>query len=339
MSEDKQKSEVKQAQIVTYLEQQQATKFRENFLLLHVYEQAQILTELTIRQRARLYRYLTPEELGGATFNAVEEEPEAVIKYFDEMTPNYAAAVLGQMYTDNAVDILAFAEKKKLVQYLRLMPTEKSAEIKEMLHYEDKTAGAIMATEFVQIVSNQTVRSGMHVLKKEAKEAEMVYYAYVVDDEEKLIGVVTLRQLLISDDDALIKDVMNDQVKAVKVDEDQEDVAKTIRDYNFLAIPVTDYDDKLIGIITVDDIIDVIDEESAEDYSGLAGGVDIEDSPEDPIKAASKRLPWLITLLFWGCRLLLLFRIMNNSSARQVFWQFSFHQLQEPRGGMPELKV
>lgn len=298
MSEDKQKNEVKQAQIVTYLEQQQATKFRENFLLLHVYEQAQILTELTIRQRARLYRYLTPEELG-ATFNAVEEEPEAVIKYFDEMTPNYAAAVLGQMYTDNAVDILAFAEKKKLVQYLRLMPTEKSAEIKEMLHYEDKTAGAIMATEFVQIVSNQTVRSGMHVLKKEAKEAEMVYYAYVVDDEEKLIGVVTLRQLLISDDDALIKDVMNDQVKAVKVDEDQEDVAKTIRDYNFLAIPVTDYDDKLIGIITVDDIIDVIDEESAEDYSGLAG-VDIEDSPEDPIKAASKRLPWLITLLFLG---------------------------------------
>ncbi|KRL04791.1 magnesium transporter [Liquorilactobacillus oeni] len=298
MGENKQNDLLNQEKIISLLEQQQATKFRNVFLVLHVYEQAQIFIELTKKQRARVYRYLTPEELG-ATFNAIEEEPERVISYFDEMTPNYAAAVITQMYTDNAVDILAFAEKKNLANYLRLMPREKSDEIKEMLHYEDKTAGSIMATELVKIVGNQTARSGLHVLKKEAKEAETIYYAYVIDDDEKLIGVVTLRQLLISDDDALIRDIMNDQVKSVKVDEDQEDVAKTIRDYNFLAIPVTDYDNKLIGIITVDDIIDVIDEESAEDYSGLAG-VDIEDSPDDPFKAAKKRLPWLVTLLFLG---------------------------------------
>ncbi|AUJ29312.1 MAG: magnesium transporter [Liquorilactobacillus hordei] len=285
-------------QIVELLNQQQATKFREQFLMLHVYEQALIFVDLDEKQRARAYRYLTPAELAD-TFNAIEEEPEDVAEYFKEMSTKYAAGVISEMYTDNAVDILAYVDSVSLNKYLRLLPREDAAEIKEMLHYEDKTAGAIMATEFVKIIVNQTARSALHVLKKAAVDAETIYYSYVVDADDKLIGVVTLRDLLISDDDLLIEEIMNDQVMSVKVDDDQEDVAKTIRDYNFLAIPVTDYDEKMIGIITVDDIIDVIDEESAEDYSGLAG-VDTEESSNNPFKSASKRLPWLVTLLFLG---------------------------------------
>ncbi|WP_057742466.1 magnesium transporter [Liquorilactobacillus capillatus] len=298
MPENKNTNHKKKQTIFSLLDEQKATKFRDLFLSLHIYEQAQIFTSLNEKQRVRVYRYLTPIELGD-TFDAIEEDPEDIVAYFKEMTPDYAAKVITQMYTDNAVDVLAFADKKDLPKYLRLMSREKADEIKELLHYEDKTAGAIMATEYVKIVGNQTTRSAMHVLRREAKEAETIYYTYVIDDDERLIGVVTLRDLLISGDDMLIQEIMNDQVMSVKVDEDQEDVAKTIRDYNFLAIPVTDYDDKMIGIITVDDIIDVIDEESAEDYSGLAG-VDIEESPDNPIGAAVKRLPWLITLLFLG---------------------------------------
>ncbi|KRL38831.1 magnesium transporter [Liquorilactobacillus uvarum] len=298
MAENRNTNHEKKQEIIFLLNEQKATKFRELFLNLHVYEQAQIFTSLDSKQRARIYRYLTPDELGD-TFDAIEEDPESIVDYFKEMEPDYAAKVITQMYTDNAVDALAFADKKDLPKYLRLMSREKADEIKELLHYEDKTAGAIMATEYVKIVGNQTARSAMHVLKREAEKAETIYYTYVVDDDDRLIGVVTLRDLLISGDDMLIQEIMNDQVMSVKVDEDQEDVAKTIRDYNFLAIPVTDYDDKMIGIITVDDIIDVIDEESAEDYSGLAG-VDIEESPDNPIKAAAKRLPWLVTLLFLG---------------------------------------
>ncbi|KRM95819.1 Mg2+ transporter [Liquorilactobacillus aquaticus DSM 21051] len=298
MAEKRNTNYEKKQEIIFLLNEQKATKFRELFLNLHVYEQAQIFTGLDLKQRARIYRYLTPDELGD-TFDAIEEDPESIVDYFKEMEPEYAAKVITQMYTDNAVDVLAFADKKDLPKYLRLMSREKADEIKELLHYEDKTAGAIMATEYVKIVGNQTARSAMHVLKREAEKAETIYYTYVVDDDDRLIGVVTLRDLLVSGDDMLIQEIMNDQIMSVKVDEDQEDVAKTIRDYNFLAIPVTDYDDKMIGIITVDDIIDVIDEESAEDYSGLAG-VDIEESPDNPIKAAAKRLPWLITLLFLG---------------------------------------
>ena len=256
--------------IIQLLNAQKARQFREEYLDLHVYEQAQIFTDLTEKQRARIYRYLTAEEVGDM-FDAIEEEPEEVVNYFKEMTPQYAANVIDQMYTDNAVDILAYAQKKDLAKYLRLIPQEKAAEIREMLHYEDKTAGAIMSTEFVEIVGNQTVRSAMHVIKREADDAETIYYVYVIGSNEKLRGVLTLRDLLTHDDDEIIEDIMTTPVMSVQVSDDQAEVAQTIRDYNFLAIPVTDYDGKLIGIITVDDIIDVIDEESAEDYSGLAG--------------------------------------------------------------------
>ncbi|WP_285698458.1 CBS domain-containing protein, partial [Enterococcus hirae] len=163
----------------------------------------------------------------------------------------------------------------------------------------DETAGAIMTTEFVSIVANQTVRSAMYVLKNEADVAETIYYIYVVNQEEQLVGVISLRDLIVNDDDAMISDLMSERVLSVHVGDDQEDVAQTFRDYDFLALPVTDYDDHLLGIVTVDDIIDVIDDEAASDYSGLAG-VNVEEINENPVKSAARRLPWLITLLFLG---------------------------------------
>ena len=205
--------------------------------------------------------------------------------------------MLAEMYTDNAVDLLNMLDKSQKAKYLSLLSSEEAGEIKELLHYEDETAGAIMTTEFVSIVANQTVRSAMYVLKNQADMAETIYYVYVVDQENHLVGVISLRDLIVNDDDTLIADILNERVISVHVGDDQEDVAQTIRDYDFLAVPVTDYDDHLLGIVTVDDIIDVIDDEAASDYSGLAG-VDVEEVSENPLKAASKRLPWLITPLF-----------------------------------------
>ena len=139
----------------------------------------------------------------------------------------------------------------------------------------------------------------MYVLKNEADVAETIYYIYVVNQEEQLVGVISLRDLIVNDDDAMISDLMSERVLSVHVGDDQEDVAQTFRDYDFLALPVTDYDDHLLGIVTVDDIIDVIDDEAASDYSGLAG-VNVEEINENPVKSAARRLPWLITLLFLG---------------------------------------
>ncbi|BCA86413.1 magnesium transporter MgtE [Enterococcus saigonensis] len=272
--------------------------FREPFLEMHIYEQGQFYQSLTSQERHRMYGYLSPKELADM-FDVIEEDDEHMTDYLSEMRPGYAAAMLAEMYTDNAVDLLNTLNKKAVNKYLSLMDKEDASEIKELLHYEDDTAGSIMTTEFVSIVANQTVRSAMYVLKNEADVAETIYYIYVVDQENHLVGVISLRDLIVNEDDTMIQDIMSERVISVHVGDDQEDVAQTFRDYDFLALPVTDYDDHLLGIVTVDDIIDVIDDEAASDYSGLAG-VNVEEVSENPVKAASRRLPWLITLLFLG---------------------------------------
>lgn len=284
--------------LVETLKNKQMKEFRESFFALHIYEQGQFYQSLDETERKEIYSYLSPKELADM-FDVIEEDNANMTDYLAEMRPNYAAEMLAEMYTDNAVDLLNMLEKSQKAKYLSLMSTESAGEIKELLHYEDDTAGSIMTTEYVSIVANQTVRSAMYVLKNQADVAETIYYVYVVDQENHLVGVISLRDLIINEDDTMIADVLSERVISVHVGDDQEDVAKMIRDYDFLAVPVIDYDDHLLGIVTVDDIIDVIDDEAASDYSGLAG-VNVEEVSENPFKAASKRLPWLITLLFLG---------------------------------------
>ncbi len=303
MSEVKEVDELQEldsrfAQIRKELAENDLTKFRESFLDLHIYEQGQFYQSITEEERALMYSYLSPKELADM-FDLIEEDKETLKEYLSEMRPSYAAQMLASMYTDNAVDFLNLLGKKETNKYLSLMSNEDVAEIRELLHYEDDTAGSIMTTEYVSIVANQTVRSAMYVLKNEADMAETIYYIYVINQEEQLVGVISLRDLIVNEDDTLISEIMSERVIAVHVGDDQVDVAQTFRDYDFLALPVIDYDDCLLGIVTVDDIIDVIDEEATSDYSGLAG-VNVEEVSENPVKAATRRLPWLITLLFLG---------------------------------------
>lgn len=298
MDENQEELEIHFQQLREDLSQSELQAFRDHFLEMHFYDQGQFYQSLTEKERQQVYSYLSPKELADM-FDVIEEDDDHVDDYLNEMRPQYAADMLSEMYTDNAVDLLNELDKKPVAKYLSLMDSEHANEIRELLHYEDDTAGSLMTTEFVSIVANQTVRSAMYVLKREAQIAETIYYTYVVNDDNQLVGVISLRDLIVNDDDTMISDVMSERVISVHVGDDQEDVAQTFRDYDFLALPVTDYEDHLLGIVTVDDIIDVIDDEAASDYSGLAG-VNVEEVDENPVKAASRRLPWLITLLFLG---------------------------------------
>lgn len=298
LDENQEALEVQFQQLQEALANSEMKRFREIFLELHIYEQGQFYQAIEENQRHIMYAYLSPKEMADM-FDVIEEDNEHMTEYLAEMRPRYAADMLAEMYTDNAVDLLNTLDKKQIAKYLSIMPAESASEIRELLHYEDDTAGAIMTTEYVSIVANQTVRSAMYVLKNEALAAETIYYIYVVDQENRLVGVISLRDLIVNDDDVMILDIMSERVISVHVGDDQEDVAQTFRDYDFLALPVTDYDDHLLGIVTVDDIIDVIDDEAASDYSGLAG-VNVEEVSENPVKSAGRRLPWLITLLFLG---------------------------------------
>lgn len=298
MNERVQNPEINSTRLKDFLQKEQLQPFREEFLDLHIYDQAQFYQSLSQLERKELYNFLSPQELADL-FDVIEEDDSHIPTYLAEMRPAYVAEMLSGMYTDNAVDLLSQLPSSQMAKYLSLMDRENAGEIKELLHYEDQTAGAIMTTEFVSIVANQTVRSALFVLKAAANVAETIYYIYVVDIEEHLVGVISLRDLIVNEDDSMIKDIMSERVISVKVGDEQTQVAQTIRDYDFLAVPVTDYDHHLLGIVTVDDVIDVIDEEATSDYSGLAG-VDVDEVSENPLKSSLKRLPWLITLLFLG---------------------------------------
>jgi magnesium transporter len=273
--------------------------FRELFFQLHPYDQANFYKKLPKEDRIYLYHYLSPDEMA-SIFENLEIDENDYEQYLSEMDPFYVAMMLAHMYTDNAVDVLNHLKKDQVASYLTLMDEEAAKEIKNLLHYEEYTAGSIMTTEYIAIHANQTVKSAMQILKNEAPKAEMIYYVYVIDEEKRLVGVISLRDLIIAVDDSMISEVMHDRVVSVSVADDQEEVAKKMRDYNFLALPVVDFQQHLVGIITVDDVMDVMEEEASDDYSKLAAVTDLDRIDRNPISAAKKRLPWLIVLLFLG---------------------------------------
>lgn len=279
------------------LENKNLITFREEFLSLLPYDQALMFRKHDKENRLLIYSYLSPAEMADIMENIELEESG---QYITEMSSHYATSVLSKMKVDDAVDILQELDKDEVASFLALMEKDVADEIKTLLHYEEKTAGSIMTTEFVSVLASKTAKEALRHMKYKAPDAETIYYTYVLDEEDCLVGVLSLRSLIIADEDEVIGNIMTENVVSVRVGKAQEDVAKVIRDYDFLAIPVVDFQNHLLGIITVDDILDVMDEEAHEDISKLAALTDIDSPDSSPIQSAQKRLPWLIILMFLG---------------------------------------
>src|SRR5699024_10306627 len=291
--------EIEHEALLTQLRENDIDGFREDFLDLHTYEQSEFYISLEEADKDLLYHVLSPEEVS-LFFDNLEIDDEDYDELFDQMDSRYAAEMIGKMQYDNSVDILNQLPKTKVTTFLALMDKQDAKEIRGLLNYEEDTAGGIMTTEFVSLTSLMTVREAMRHLKEVAPTSETIYYVFIVDEERKLAGIMSLRELIIADDDEYIGDIMNERVVSVLVSDDQEEVAQIMRDYDFHALPVLDYQDHLVGIITADDIMDVIDEEASEDYSRLAGMSEIEKTTDSSFATAKKRLPWLIGLTFMG---------------------------------------
>ncbi|WP_390494964.1 MULTISPECIES: magnesium transporter [Staphylococcus intermedius group] len=273
--------------------------FREEFLALHSYEQSEYFEVSDDDVRQKMYRFLSPEEVS-EFFENLEIDEEDYEALFETMNATYASQVLEQMSYDNAVDILNQLSKKKIASLLMLMNREEAKEIKALLHYDEDTAGGIMTTEYISLTINTPVHEALMRVKDQAPDAETIYVIFVVDEDKKLVGVISLRDLIIAENDAYIEDIMSERVISANVADDQEDVAQTMRDYDFIAMPVVDYQNHLLGIITIDDIVDVMDEEASEDYSRLAGVSDIDSTDDTIFQTALKRLPWLLILTVLG---------------------------------------
>lgn len=288
---------LKQKALERLLIEEETKAFRKEFSALHPYDQAVFFMEQKQDNRMRIYAFLSPKEMSDIMENIDLQSTE---KYITEMDSNFASMILAEMAVDDAVDILQELTKDEVASFLTIMDHEPANEIKDLLHYEEKTAGSIMTTEYVSFMENNTKATTLQEIKELAPDAETIYYTYVLDENKKLAGVISLRNLIVAEDNEVVGDIMSDNVVSVPVGMDQEEVAKMIRDYDFLALPVVDFQNHLLGIITVDDILDVMEEEASDDYSKLAAVSDIDITATSPFKAAKMRLPWLIILLFLG---------------------------------------
>lgn len=266
----------------------------------HSADIADILAHLEAREQAILFSLLDGET---AALVLNQLDTDTVSSLMSTLGAERIAGILDNMSSDDAADLLAELPVAEKDQLLELMETTEAEDVQELLEYREDTAGGIMTTEYVAIRQDITASKAIEVLRETAPDAETVYYVYVVNTANQLVGVISLRELIIADPNTLIERIMHRKVISVSVDTDQEEVARVVSRYDFLAVPVVDHHQELVGIITVDDVIDVIHEEATEDIYRLAGTAEVEE--EDFLvrrlwSSLRSRLPWLLVTLVEG---------------------------------------
>ncbi len=263
---------------------------------MHPADIAKVIAHLSSQKEKRtVFELVRGDKERGQVLS--ELDTDSVTQVLADMPASDVAPLLKDLATDDISDILGLLPEEQAKEILTLMKTEDSSEIAEILKYPKDTAGGIMTTEFFALQEDATAQEAIRRLQQ-ATDAEMVFYIYVTDKDEHLVGVLSLRQLLTVPPGTPLKNIMTTDVFSVSVDMDQEEVARSVARYNLLAIPVVEKDHTLVGIITVDDVVDVIREEATEDMLKMAGATQ-EDvlMKSSPIVAAGHRLPWLFTNL------------------------------------------
>ncbi len=261
----------------------------------HPYEVSEALLEMTVEERIKFYRVFKGKDISQIISYL---ETDEVLTLFEEMKPRYIVNIIQDLDIDDAVDIMLALEEEERAGYLKMMDPEHRENIKSLFQYKEDTAGSIMTTEYIEISVKDSVETAMKKLLKQAVDAETIYTLYVTSGNSTLVGTLSLREMILARKGQMIKDIMNERIITVQTSMDQEDVAEIFKDYDFTSLPVVDKLNRMLGIITIDDIIDVIDEEASEDYSKLAAISDVEiDADTETIwMSAKKRLPWLLVL-------------------------------------------
>ncbi len=261
---------------------------------LHPADIVDLLEELDDAERSAFF-HVIPADVAADIVQELEPADQAELIRL--MGAARSSEILKEMDSDDAADLIAELPEAKAETLLDLMNSH-GQDVRELLQYDEHSSGGIMATEYVSIQSDWTVEQTLAELRRVAPEAETVYYIYVLDDDEHLVGVLSLRDLVVADLSTRIDAIMNTNVLSVPVEADQEDVAQLFKKYRFLALPVVDNEQRLTGIITADDILDVFEEEATEDMQKIAGTMPL----ERPYFSTSikelwgSRIVWLLVL-------------------------------------------
>lgn len=291
--------------MLKYIRRQDAERLDDLLSEMHRFDVRRCLSRLEPPVRVELFRLLDAQILSDIISDMDEDEQ---IEAFSAMTDEKSRSVLNEMPIDDVVDLLGTMSDDEVRDILPQL--EDREQIVRLLAFDLDSAAGLMTTEFISIDQSLTVQEAIEVIQRRADDAETIYYVYVTDDDSRPVGVMSLREILAAGWDEPVSGVMKENVVAVEEAVDQEEVAHIIAKYDLLAVPVVNADGKLSGIITVDDIVDVIEEESTEDLFKMAGLLERgEDSDEyrsarlihsNLATIIRIRLPWLVLALVGG---------------------------------------
>ena len=282
--------------IKVLLDEKKYSTLRDILTTMKPFDIAAVFEELQDEKTPILFRIL-PKELAAETFVEMDEDTqEFLIHGFSD---NELKEVVDELFVDDAVDLIEEMPANVVKRILRQADKETRRQINELLKYPEDSAGSIMTTEFISLRPDMTAEMAIKRIRRTGVDKETIYTCYVNDDYNRLIGITTVKDLLLAEDDDLVKDMVEENVISVHTRDDQEEVARIFSDYDFLALPVVDNEQRIVGIVTIDDAIDVIREEATEDIEKMAAVL-----PSDkPYMRTSvwgiykKRVPWLLVLM------------------------------------------
>ena len=289
--------EIVEKALLRMLEDKKYTTLRDILATMNPSDIAAIFDDLEERQIPIVFRLL-PKEIAAETF--VEMEPDAQELLIRGFSDNELKEVLDELYADDAADIVEEMPANVVKRILKNADPEMRNTINQLLRYEEYTAGSIMTTEYVSLRPNMTVEEAILRIRRQGVDKETIYTCYVTDPNKHLIGLVTVKDLLLAEDDEmLIQELMITNLIYAQTNTDQEEVARMLNHYNFLALPVVDGEGRMVGIVTFDDAMDVMIEETTEDME-LMGGMTPSEKPylkSTPFELFKNRIPWLMLLM------------------------------------------
>ncbi len=283
--------------IATLLENKRYTTLRDILTTMNPVDIAAVFEDIQSEKTAILFRLL-PKELAAETFVEMDEDTQQLLIH--GFSDTELKEVIDELYVDDAVDLIEEMPANVVKRILRQADPQTRKEINEILKYPEDSAGSMMTTEFVILRPKMTVEEAIKRIRRTGIDKETIYTCYVSASDSTLIGIVTIKTLLLSEEDEVIENLMETNVISVNTLDDQEEVAQMFNKYNFLALPVVDRENRLVGIVTFDDAIDVMEEEATEDIQKMAAITPTTDKPYDRVgvfETYLSRIPWLLILM------------------------------------------